>query len=290
MGLGKALDAATEAILRATGGVMLTSASPTANAIVNGANWLSNQWNWEYRIERVPDSGVWDIETESASMGHQQEPKTAKGTKRDGTAMTQAEAVSKMDHRRYSTRWVQFEIFDDNGLFNRVYASARTNYINTYVNRVNREFRKLRDFYSTNSPPVMTGVIWPEGIIRLGDIWEIGTGTMNVGSYEMVSKFKNPSGNIALSKAEADDPDADEYKGTLYWQYYDVRPSGNCYSPPKPKKDLLISQRSPKGMPSLSMPARANKCSSSPPKSTPAPNDFSETKLIPSGQQKVRER
>lgn len=118
--------------------------------------------------------------------------------------MTQAGAVAKMDHRRYSTRWVQFEIFDDVGYFDRVYASARTNYINTYVNRVNREFRKLRDFDSTNSPPVMTGVIWPEGIIRLGDIWEICTTTVNVGSYEMVSKFKNPSGNIALSKADAE--------------------------------------------------------------------------------------
>lgn len=44
----------------------------------------------------------------------------------------------------------------------------------------------------------------------------------------MISKFKNPSGNISLSKA-----DADEYKGTLYWQYYDVKPNGNCYFPPK---------------------------------------------------------
>ena len=166
-------------------------------------------------------------------MGHQQEPKTAKGTKRYGKSMTQAEAVAKMDHGRYSTRCVQFEIFDDNGFFDNVYASARTDYINTFVNR---EFRKLRDFYRTNSPPVMSGAVWPEGTITLGPIWEIGTTTRHVGSYEMVSKFKNPSGNIALSKADAEDSEANEYKGTLYWQYYDVKPSGNCYFPPKKKK------------------------------------------------------
>ena len=230
--VGKSLDAATEALLRANGGITLTSASPTANANVLGANWLSNEWTYKYEVQPEVD-GPWETQIESASMGHQQEPKTARGTHLDGTAMTQAEAVAEMDHGRYSTRTVRFEIFDDNGYFDDVYASARTDWINAFVNR---RFRGLRDFYRTNSPPVMTGVIWPEGTITLGPIWEIGTGTMNVGSYEMVSKFKNPSGNIALSKADADDPDADEYKGTLYWQYYKVEYDGNCYHPPTKRK------------------------------------------------------
>ena len=229
---GKTLDAATEALLRANGGITLTSASPTATANVLGSNWLSNEWSYEYRIQRKVD-GPWETRTATASMGHQQEHKTAKGTHLYGSAMTQAEAVSKMDHGRYSIRWVQFEIFDDNGLFDNVEASARTDHINTFVNR---EFRKLRDFYRTNSPPVMTGVHWPEGTITLGPIWEIGTTTRHVGSYEMVSKFKNPSGNIALSKADAEDSDADEYKGTLYWQYYRVKANGNCYYPPTKRK------------------------------------------------------
>ena len=230
--IGKSLDAATEAMLRANGGITLTSASPTATANVLGANWLSNEWTFEHRIQPTVD-GPWETRTATASMGHQQEPKTAKGTKLYGTAMTQAEAVAKMDHGRYSIRWVKFEIFDDDGIFDDVYASARTDQITRYVNR---EFRRLRDFYSTNSPPVMTGVIWPEGTIRLGPIWEIGTTTRHVGSYEMVSKFKNPSGNIALSKADAEDSEADEYKGTLYWQFYYVLSDGNCYYPPFERK------------------------------------------------------
>ena len=36
-GIGKTLDAATTALLRANGGITITDASPRANAIVNGA-------------------------------------------------------------------------------------------------------------------------------------------------------------------------------------------------------------------------------------------------------------
>ena len=127
-GIGKALDAATTTTLNVNGGVTITDASPKANAIVNGADWLSNEWTYKYEVQPMGD-GPWETQTATASMEHQQEPKTAKGTKRDGTAMTQAEARGKMDHGRYSTRWVQFEIFDDNGLFDNVYASARTDHI-----------------------------------------------------------------------------------------------------------------------------------------------------------------
>ena len=63
-------------------------------------------------------------------MGHQQERKTAKGTRKDGTAMRQTEAFNKFSHARYSTRWGKFEIFDDFGIFDDVYASARTDSIN----------------------------------------------------------------------------------------------------------------------------------------------------------------
>ena len=155
-------------------------------------------------------------------MEHQQEPKTARGTNLDGTAMTQAEAVAELQHSKYSERWVKFEIFDDDGWFEDVYASARTDWIRAFVNR---RFRKLRDFYRTNSPPVMIGVIWPEGTITLGPIWEIDTETYNVGSYEAVSNFQNPSGNTALGKA-----DADKYKGTIYWKYHRVYANGNYSS------------------------------------------------------------
>ena len=225
---GKTLDAATEALLRANGGITLTSASPRANAIVNGADWLSNEWSYKHEIQPTVD-GPWETRTASASMGHQQEPKTARGTKLYGGRMTQAEAVAKLKHKKYSTRWVKFEIFDDFGIFDDVYASARTDYINTFVNR---EFRKLRDFYSTNSPPTSSSVHWPIGTIRLGPIWEIGTTTYNVGSYEAVSNFQNPSGNTSLGKANAEDSNADKYTGTIYWEYSRVYPSGN-YSPKK---------------------------------------------------------
>ena len=66
----------------------------------------------------------------------------------------------------------------------------------------------------------------PIGTLRLGPIWEIGTTTYNVGSYEAVSNFQNPSGNTALGKERAEDPDADKYKGTIYWEYAAIRPSG----------------------------------------------------------------
>ena len=220
--VSKGLDSATEALLRANGGITITDASPKANAIVNGADWLSNEWTYEYRVEWVPDSGDWDIETESASMGHQQEPKTASGTKRDGTAMTQAEAVAKLKHRKYSTRWVRFEIFDDDGYFDDVYASARTDAINRAVQGV---FKRLRKYYRDGNPS--PGVSWPNGTIKLGPIWEIGTTTYNVGSYEAVSKFQNPSGNTALGKADAEDSEADQYTGTIYWEYSDISAGGN---------------------------------------------------------------
>ncbi len=136
--IGKSLDAATTALLRANGGITITDASPRANAIVNGADWLSNEWTYKYEVQPTVD-GPWETQTASASMGHQQEPKTARGTKRDGTTMTQAEAVARLHHRKYSRRWVKFEIFDDDGYFEDVYAGARTDYINTYVAR---EFKR----------------------------------------------------------------------------------------------------------------------------------------------------
>ena len=222
-GLGKTLDAATTAVLNANGGITLTSASPRANAIVNGADWLSNEWTYKYEVQPIVD-GPWETRTASASMGHQQEPKTARGTKLYGGRMTQAEAVAKLKHKKYSTRWVKFEIFDDDGYYDDVYASARTDRINTYVNR---EFRRLRDFYRDNAPTnYIPGLRWPNGTITLGPIWEIGTTTYNVGSYEVVSNFQNPSGNTALGKANAEDEDADKYKGTIHWEYASIRPSG----------------------------------------------------------------
>ncbi len=72
----------------------------------------------------------------------------------------------------------------------------------------------------------------PNGTLRLGPIWKIGTTTYNVGSYEAESNFQNPSGNTALGKASADDPDADKYKGTIYWEYSRILPSGQWKYPP----------------------------------------------------------
>ena len=232
-GIGKTLDAATEAALNANGGVTITDNSPRANAIVNGADWLSNEWTYEYRVEWVPDSGVWNIETASASMGHQQEPKTAKGTKRNGTAMTQAEAVAELKHKKYSTRWVRFEIFDDDGYYDDVYASARTDSINRAVQGV---FKRLRKFYKDNEQSPGTG--WPNGTITLGPIWKIGTTTYNVGSYEAVSNFQNPSGNTALGKASAEDSEADQYTGTIYLEYSDISAGGNYSSKKKRGREV----------------------------------------------------
>ena len=154
-------------------------------------------------------------------MGHQQEPKTASGTNLDGTAMTQEEAVAKLGHRKYSFRWVKFELFDDDGYFDDVYASARTDYINTYVAR---EFRRWRRHYRNGG--VSNDGLTPIGTLRLGPIWEIGTTTRNVGSYEAVSNFQNPSGNTALGKADAEDEEADKYIGTIYWEYSHIFTSG----------------------------------------------------------------
>ena len=186
--IGKSLDAATTALLRANGGITITDASPRANAIVNGADWLSNEWTYKYEVQPTVD-GPWETQTASASMGHQQEPKTARGTKRDGTTMTQAEAVARLHHRKYSRRWVKFEIFDDDGYFEDVYAGARTDYINTYVNR---EFRKLLRHYRNGG--VNNNGATPNGTLRLGPIWKIGTTTYNVGSYEAEKQFPKPVG------------------------------------------------------------------------------------------------
>lgn len=142
--------------------------------------------------------------------------------------MTQAEAVAKMKHRKYSTRCVRFEIFDDDGYYDDVYASARTDYINTFVSR---EFKRLRKFYIDNAPTNnIPGSRWPNGTITLGPIWEIGTTTYNVGSYEAESKFQNPSGNTALGKASAEDSEADQYTGTIYLEYNRVYANGNYSS------------------------------------------------------------
>ena len=222
----KALDSATEALLRANGGVTITDNSPRANAIVNGADWLSNEWTYKYEIQPTVD-GPWETQTATASMGHQQERKTAKGTRLDGTAMRQTEAFNKFSHARYSKRWVKFEIFDDDGYYDDVFASARTDFISTFVAR---EFKKLRKFYKDNEESPGPG--WPNGTITLGPIWEIGTTTYNVGDYEAVSNFQNPSGNTALGKADAEDEEADKYKGTIYWHYSWIYPSGN-WSPRK---------------------------------------------------------
>ena len=106
-----------------------------------------------------------------------------------------------------------------------MYAGARTDFIRTYVNR---EFRKLQRHYRKGG--VSNDGLTPIGTLRLGPIWEIGTTTRNVGSYEAVSNFQNPSGNTALGKADAEDEDADKYIGTIYWEYSWVYPSGNLSS------------------------------------------------------------
>ena len=218
--IGKTLDAAVEAMLRANGGITITDNSPRANAIVNGADWLSNEWTYKYEVQPIVD-GPWYTYTASASMGHQQEPKTARGTKLYGTAMTQAEAVAKLEHKKYSKRWVTFEVFDDEEVYDDVYVSARADSINAAVRR---KFNRLRAYYRDNDP--VPGVYWPVGTLRLGPIWEIGTTTYNVGSYEAVSKFQNPSGNTALGKANAEDKEANKYTGTIYWEYSDIYSSG----------------------------------------------------------------
>ena len=148
--------------------------------------------------------------------------------------MTQAEAVAKMKHRKYSERWVKFEIFDDDGYFDDVYASARTDWINAFVNR---RFRELRKYYKNGG--INNDGIAPNGTITLGPIWEIDTETYNVGSYEAVSNFQNPSGNTALGKGSADDEEADKYTGTIHWEYSRIHPSGGWANPPRPMWEPL---------------------------------------------------
>ena len=118
-------------------------------------------------------------------------------------------------------KWVTFEVFDDDEVYDDVYVSARADSINAAVRR---KFNRLRAYYRDNDP--IPGVYWPVGTLRLGPIWEIGTTTYNVGSYEAVSNFQNPSGNTALGKESAEDPGADKYKGTIYWEYSYILSSG----------------------------------------------------------------
>ena len=62
--------------------------------------------------------------------------------------------------------------------------------------------------------------------VRRGTQFERAVDTWNIGDYEMVSIFENPSGNTALGDAFAIDSEADKYQGTVYWTYSNILPSG----------------------------------------------------------------
>ena len=138
--------------------------------------------------------------------------------------MTQAEAKGHLLHSKASYTHVQIELFTNDydpepgyangipydGYLADVWVFARTDRIH-WAKLVQLELLKRKH---------------DDRSLYWGPEFEKITYSHNVGSYEMESKFENVTGHAALSDNTPDDPDANDYEGTVYWTYHKVNVDG----------------------------------------------------------------
>ncbi len=222
--VGEFLSTGKKELLALNGGSSKTpgaTLAPTAKAVANTAYWLSNSFEqitkedeWDSANQRW--TGNWTTTTENASQLREDNNESLSGRFANGEAMTQAQAKWYLYHSKVSYKWHKFEVFYSSDDF----------YVDDYwvyarADAIEKEKAKfLKRLAITKGEAVYAG-----------HAFEQQTTTYNVGSYEMESKFENVTGHAALSDNTPDDPDANDYEGTVYWTYNDVNEDGTSVYP-----------------------------------------------------------
>ena len=222
--IGEGLTASKNALLATNGGTNkapLARLSPTAKAVANTAYWLSNSFEqitkedeWDFANQRW--TGNWTTTTETASQLRQDNNESLSGRFANGTAMTQAQAKWYLYHSKVSYKWHKFEVFytEDDIYVDDYWVYARADAIEKEKAKYIKHLTEIKG-----------------EAVYAGHAFEQQTTTYNVGSYEMESKFENVTGHASLSDNTPDDPDANNYEGTVYWTYNNVNEDGTSVYP-----------------------------------------------------------
>ena len=225
--IGRTLDAATKRDLAANGGITPTDA--IARAKVNGAHWVSNSYENTYKLEDWDSSthqslGTWTTETESASQGDFKLTNPT-GREKDGTAMSDSRARSLLRTMgKYSVKTVTYEMFTTDydpkqryanelpydGYWDDVVVTARADALEQEKAKALKQQKEDHD----------------DDTLYFGTGYEIDTTTYNVGDFKMESFFDD-AGWAVLGHKSADEKEANDYEGKLYWKYQEVLEDGS---------------------------------------------------------------
>ena len=183
-----------------------------ANAIVHGARWLSNEYFWRSSNPNIPSPR--NVLTTIATMGDENEPASAEGWNAiSNRSMTQSEAKGYLKRRIASTtvstwsakvpatptKHAQTMFFP---------IKARTDYYAAEEARMLALYRAMH--------PTITFTKCGEDLKK----WKVG-------SFGMVSKFKDPAPILQeLGKSNAIDSEANYYEATATWEYRNLLPNG----------------------------------------------------------------
>ena len=222
--VGEFLSRGTKELLAANGGSSKTpgaTLAPTAKAVANTAYWLSNSFEQitkedEWDSANQSWTGNWTTTTENASQLRQDNNESLSGRWANGKAMTQAQAKRSLLHAKVSYKWHKFEVFytEDDIYVDDYWVYARADAI-----------EKQKAKHIKHLTEILGEAVYA------GHAFEQQTTTYNVGSYEMESKFENVTGHAALSDNTPDDPDANDYEGTVRWRYNDTNEDGTSVYP-----------------------------------------------------------
>ena len=225
--IGKSLDAATTALLAANGGVAVTDA--IARARVNGAHWVSNFYENVYKEEDWDSSthrslGTWTTERETASQGDYKLTNPT-GREKDGTAMSDSRARSLLRTKgKYSVTTVTYEMFTTDydpkqryanglpydGYLEDVIVTARADALEQAKAKALNQQKEDHD----------------DDTLYFGTGYKIDTTTYNVGDFKAESFFHD-AGWASLGHESADEKEANDYEGRLYWTYHEVLEDGS---------------------------------------------------------------
>lgn len=138
--------------------------------------------------------------------------------------MTQAEAKGHLFHSRASYTSVQLELFTNDYDPEARYFNGRP--YDGYLDDVWVFGRTDRIHWAKHVQLFLLKRKHEDRSLYWGHEFEKITTAYDVGSYEMKSKFENVTGHAALSDNTPDDPDANDYEGTVYWTYHKVNVDG----------------------------------------------------------------
>ena len=205
-------------VLSSAKAALLAAASrpnpPEASASVTGAFWTTNFYSNTHKVDSWDDdndewTGNWTTKTETASQGDYKKTNPV-GTNEDGTAMSDSYARFLLQPKaKYTTKSARIELFDSDGWWlDDVWVHGRED---AFEERKKIALQREKLCHGDD-------IYW-------GHEFEIRTQTWNVGDFKMESIFP-PTKWPQLAHPKADESDADEYEGRLYWEYQEINETG----------------------------------------------------------------